>query len=206
MVASFNPGTLVTSYVRVPGSGTDKTIKSVLYDLSRVSRIVTPISLQSESGLTVINSTAKPVPIQNEKGFTAVPSTMINSLEEQVSETRKRPKEDENDHSSCHKKKRQCIYHLKPSTEVTSSKIVDPQLRNVNNIKVVPVSLNNILQQNKDPLVQIQVSTLNQLLIQNNQLEQENTVLKRQVSLFKQLIMNPKRLNSVLNKLNVLKE
>ena len=173
MVASFNPGTLVTSYVRVPGSGTDKTIKSVLYDLSRVSRIVTPISLQSESGLTVINSTAKPVPIQNEKGFTAVPSTMINSLEEQVSETRKRPKEDENDHSSCHKKKRQCIYHL---------------------------------QQNKDPLVQIQVSALNQLLIQNNQLEQENAVLKRQVSLFKQLIMNPKRLNSVLNKLNVLKE
>ena len=40
MVSSFDEGTLVTSYVRILGSGTDTTAMPSMCDLSRVSTLV----------------------------------------------------------------------------------------------------------------------------------------------------------------------
>ncbi|CAL4091710.1 unnamed protein product [Meganyctiphanes norvegica] len=61
----------------------------------------------------------------------------------------------------------------------------------------------NLLGQKKEALLKIHVSGLTQMFIQNHQLKQENIVLQRQFSLFRQLIKDPMRLNSVLNRLNI---
>ena len=53
MVSSFDEGILVTSYVRIPGSGTDTSDIPSICDLSRVSTVSLPVSLQQHSrGLT----------------------------------------------------------------------------------------------------------------------------------------------------------
>ena len=119
MVSSFDEGILVTSYVRIPGSGTDTTDMPSICDLSRVSTLLTPVSL--------------PVSLQqNSRGLT---------------------------------------------TTTTRKKI--------SNIKKINVP-----------------NELNMLLIEIQQLRQENILLQRTLSLLKQLIKDPERLKSVLNKLN----
>ncbi|CAL4075879.1 unnamed protein product [Meganyctiphanes norvegica] len=174
MVASFNEGSLIRSYVRVPGSGTDKTAKPALFDLSRVSTVVAPLPLQAGSGLIAINST------QNSKTQTVNPSSSMKNP--------KRPKEDDEE-DSFPKNKKQCVQNWKPSTDITNSECGYHESRKINN--VVKIEGTN---------------ELNQLLIQNHRLRQENIVLQKQVSLFKQLIKDPKRLKSVLNRLNIQNE
>lgn len=112
MVSSFDEGTLVTSYVRIPGSGTDTVAMPSMCDLSRVTTLVTPVSLQHSRG-------------QN----------------------------------------------------TTIKKISNMKKKNVPN-------------------------ELNRLRIENQQLRQENLLLRRKLSLLKQLIKDPERLKSVLNRLN----
>ncbi|CAL4121067.1 unnamed protein product [Meganyctiphanes norvegica] len=175
MVASFNEGSLGRSYVRVPGSGTDETAKPSLFDLSRVSMVVSPLPLQAGNGIIAANSA------QNSKTQTENPSSSMKKL--------KRPREDDEEEDSFHKEKRQCVQNAKPSTDVINSECGYHESRKIYNVvKIEPTN------------------ELNQLLIQNHRLQQENIVLQKQVSLFRQLIKDPKRLKSVLNRLNIQNE
>ncbi|CAL4075875.1 unnamed protein product [Meganyctiphanes norvegica] len=176
MVASFNEGNLVRSYVRVPGSGIDKTAKPALCDLSRVSTIIAPLPQYSRIEFIATNTTLNSN-IREEKPKSIVSNNLQNT---------KRPRDDDKEDNSNQKEKQKCVQDHNPSTDVTNGKNGHQMSRKIYHLKKINAT-----------------SELNQMLIQNHQLKQEKRSLQKQISLFKQLIKEPKRLKSVLNRLNI---
>ena len=159
MVAPHQVEDIVRSFVRVPGSGDEKSARPALCDLARASTMAASISVPQNLPRTTIIRTQTPsvTPIHN-------------------NQQRKRPTSEE-----------RSITGITPKViRIEASSAAVP-------IKTIPVTLT--------AAVRIPNAEVQNLKEENEQLRKENDTLKKHLSLFKQLIRNPQRLNRVLRRL-----
>ena len=163
MVAPHQVGDLIRSFVRVPGSGSDKTAKPAPCDLARASTLAALVSVP-----------------QNLPPATNVLTQSPSASQVPNNQQRKRPRTEEEKGNSS---------DSSPATTVPLSKTLSSAVPT----KTIPVTLlATVLFPN---------AAVRKLKEGNDQLKKENETLKKQLSLFKQLIRNPHRLNSVLRRL-----
>jgi len=220
MVASFLENPIFKSYVRLPGSGSDKKAEISFCDLSRGSSLAASIVV--------------PQPVCKPKCMTAkVASKTVISAPYM-----KRSRTEDETVDATELNKRRCLdntnENVTRSTVPVESVCITPQelsnnelnktlhkvCTNQNNertssentpklVTVPAVSTTNI---SNEPVKEIQTPTLffipsntedmEKLREENIQLKSENALLQKQLSLFKQLIRNPQRLEAVLQRLN----
>ena len=162
MVAPHQVGDLVRSFVRVPDSGSDKSVKSTFCDLARASTLAATISVPQNlpPATNVLTQTPTLTPISN-------------------SQQRKRSRSEEkgnNDSSSTPK-----VLHIEESSYTVAP------------IKIIPAKC-IVVMRNSNP-------DLQKLKEENEQIKNQNLLLRKQISLFKQLLRNPQRLQNILNKI-----
>ncbi|CAL4182488.1 unnamed protein product [Meganyctiphanes norvegica] len=162
MVAPHQVGDLVRSFVRVPGSGSEKSAKPAFCDLARASTLAATVSVP-----------------QNLPPATNVLTLLPTANSITNNQQRKRPKSEENESSESIKASKAKVNHI------VSPPAAIP-------VKNIPITL---------MVVRIPNAEVQKLKEENVQLRKENEILKKQLSLFKQLIRNPQRLNSVLSRL-----
>ena len=162
MVVPHQVGDIIRSFVRVPGSGSERSANPVLCDLARASTLAATVP--QPQNLPPATNVLTPIPL-----LTQIPNN----------QKRKRDKieEKENIHKTNVAPKVICI---ETSTETIP-------------IKTIPVTL----------MAAVRIPNVDVLKLknENKQLRMENENLRKQLSLFKQLIRNPERLQRVLRRL-----
>ena len=165
MVVPHQVGDIIRSFVRVPGSGSERSANPVLCDLARASTLAATVPIPQNPPPATHVLTQIPCPYSN----TQIPNN----------QKRKRDKieEKENIHKANVAPKVICI---ETSTETIP-------------IKTIPVTL----------MAAVRIPNVDVLKLknENKQLRMENENLRKQLSLFKQLIRNPERLQRVLRRL-----
>ena len=155
MVVPHQVGDLVRSFVRVPGSGAERSARPALCDLARASTLAATVSvpqnLPSSTNVLTLST-----------------SSTQNPNKQQQKRLRSKETEDNPDFNSAPMAK-------VPQIETSQDAIF---------VKTIPVTLMAV----RIPNAEIQKL-------------KENETLKKQLSLFKQLIRNPQRLNAVLRRL-----
>ena len=164
-------GDVVRSFVKVPGSGSEKSAKPTIHDLGRVSNLASTIFVPQSLPPT-----------------TKVLSQFHSSTK--VCKGRKRPRNEEIQDSAPKAKVIHGDAHCKHNLKFPLKNPTD--MTKATNMKAIPVKL---------MAVRIPNAEVQKLKEENAQLRKENEELRRQLSLFKQLIRNPLRLNSVLRRL-----
>ncbi|CAL4068922.1 unnamed protein product [Meganyctiphanes norvegica] len=202
MVATFIEKTVSKSYVRLPGSGKNKEAGISFCDLSRGSSLAACITVPHH------------VSIPTSQNAKLTPSN------QNISTTHKRQRTEDNTVGDNESNKRLRIDTTKehgsrtsientatPVTYTAGPVIVSPQPISSNNCVPVTYRANNEpIREPQNPtkifIISNPVEDVTKLRNENTQLRSENEVLQKQLSLFKQLIRNPQRLESVLQRLN----
>lgn len=233
MVAPYEIGDPVRSFVRVTGSGTNKDATPVCWDLSRSSTVAAaePVqqALPSASQITLSKPeecTSKNVRANSEEQRSNVPlkseETSLNVLSVDP------PTEERNEQESSERKgqKRRCIAETGTFENADSSDVTPPsakiaRVRSIANESTSSAASSSVISEQEDGVAAPVSNELAKLMKEcdrlrqenhkmkseineeHEQLRQENMELKERLSLFHDLFKNKNRLAILLRRLNM---
>lgn len=181
MVASFVDKAVTKSFVRLPGSGSDKEAKASFCDLSRGS------------------SLAASVPVPQPLG---IPRSVVKRPrnEDSINEPNKRPRIDSTNQSVV----RSSVSVISRPVSVTVAPVIVSPQEKKNVTPTANASNNEAVNTIQKPTKFIIISNTEQdikkLREQNDSLRSENAALQKQISLFKQIFRDPKKHESFLRR------
>ena len=189
MVAPYNTGVLVSSVVRVTGSGSNRAAKPEYLDLGRASSLAAsvaiPKSLPSVLAAPKVtkNNLSVNKKLNNHIGLSA---GILPAKRYDVEDRKRQFSEVSSEHNS----------------EVSQSK--KKRLITINQVNIQPGFFTSVQSETSNsPTVTLNCSSLSRLVLERDNLRQEVKELQMKLSCFQQLFKDKKRLTSVVKRLGL---
>ncbi|KAK7074127.1 hypothetical protein SK128_011804 [Halocaridina rubra] len=208
MVASHDPGQLVRSLVRIPGSGTDRNLPSACVDFSNISSLAGRVRVSRTLPPALRRPMLEHAP-KREVGEASSSGYLLEESTKSIDNTRKRGREQDIGTVQCQAKE---VSSSSPPSKMfrvaymTKAEAVKnfPLGKFVNSSSGVKYVVDDYQKEHNHTVPGAFLAcSASQLIKQRQSLLEENRLLRHQLILFKQLLGNKERLASVAKSLGV---